>query len=310
MASHEHVPVMLEEVTSYLEPHPGGRFIDATLGGTGHAKRILEMTGPEGRLLGIDADRQAIDSARVSLQAFAGRVTLVHSYFDGIGRIAASENFGAANGILFDLGMSSSQLDEPTRGFSFQQSGPLDMRMSSDSPKTAAEIIALSTQGELTRVFKEYGEERYASRISRRIVSERARQAIETTDQLASLIVRTIPWRRGGIHPATRVFQALRIAVNDELARLSLALPQSLSLLQRGGRLVVISFHSLEDRIVKQFMQTAARGCICPPDIPQCVCGKEPTLRILTGKPVRPTPFEMKSNPRSRSAKLRAAEAT
>ena len=307
MASHDHIPVLLEEAVSFLAPKPGDDFIDATLGRAGHAGRILELCAPNGRLLGIDADQLALDSARVSLRAFAGRVALIHTYFDHIGEAAHENGFDQVDGILFDLGVSSPQLEDPSRGFSFSHDGPLDMRLG-PGDITAADILATSSQAELSRIFREYGEERYANRVARRVVIQRERESIATTRQLAELVVRAIPGARTSIHPATRVFQALRIAVNHELDRLQSALEQSVGLLQRGGRLVVISFHSLEDRIVKRFFRAEARGCVCPPGDP-CVCGRLPRLRILTPKPISPSEQETKLNPRSRSAKLRAAEA-
>ena len=308
MASHDHIPVLLDEVMTWLAPRPGSDFIDATVGRAGHAERILELTAPGGRLLAIDADRKAIDSARASLQAFAGRVFLAESYFDAMKVVAAKYQFAEVAGILFDLGVSSPQLSDPDRGFSFQAAGPLDMRMGSSGP-TAAEIVNEADMAELARIFREYGEERYARRIARRVVTERASRPITTTDRLAAVVSRAIPGERSAIHPATRVFQALRIAVNAELDRLESALDDSLTLLARGGRLVVISFHSLEDRIVKQFMRREARDCICGPEVPVCACGHEPRLRVLTRKPVTASSAEVAANPRSRSAKLRVAEA-
>jgi 16S rRNA (cytosine1402-N4)-methyltransferase len=307
MASHDHIPVLLEEAVTWLAPRPGSDVIDCTVGRTGHARRILEATSPDGRLLGIDADETAIHSARVSLKPFAGRVSLVESYFDRLAEIASEAGFSSVDGVLFDLGVSSPQIDDPTRGFSFNTDGPLNMRMG-NLPVSAAGLVATADQAELARIFREYGEERYANRIARRIVSERGQTPITTTKQLANLVSHTIPGTRGPIHPATRVFQALRIAVNSELERLDRALEQSIPLLKSGGRLVIISFHSLEDRIAKRFLRREQRGCICPSDVPACVCGRVPRVRILTSKPVVPTATEIESNPRSRSAKLRAAE--
>lgn len=309
MTSHEHDPVLVGEVLSFLNPRPNTNFVDATVGMAGHATAILNLTAPNGRLLGIDADRQAIDSARVSLLAFAGRVTLVRGYFDSIGATARSHGFEAVDGALFDLGVSSPQIDVPERGFSFQSSGPLDMRMDEEAGRTAAEILASEDEKSLARIFSDYGEERYALRIARRIVEQRAHGPITTTDQLAGLVARTVPTREARINPATRIFQALRIAVNDELSRLRSALASTVSLLGHGGRLVVISFHSLEDRIVKQFMRDESRDCICQPETPTCACGHQASLRVLTKKPVRASEAETRRNPRSRSAKLRAAEA-
>lgn len=309
MSSRDHVPVLLQESMYYLNPHPEEDFIDATVGQGGHAGRVLELSSPNGRLLGLDADKQAVDSARVRLRPFAGRVALVSTYFDRLAVTAQESGFDQVAGVLFDLGVSSTQLADPTRGLSFQSQGLLDMRLGTSAGRTAADLLATASREELARIFREFGEERYAGRIARRIVADRAVQPILRTDQLASLVGRTVPRQASGIHPATRVFQALRIAVNDELRRLRESLPQARSVLGAGGRLVVISFHSLEDRIVKQFFQLEAKGCVCPPGLPKCICGRTPTLTILTRKPIQPSDAEIVANPRSRSAKLRAAQA-
>jgi 16S rRNA (cytosine1402-N4)-methyltransferase len=236
-------------------------------------------------------------------------VVLAQAYFDELARIAPSTGFEQVDGVLFDLGVSSPQLDTPERGFSFQHDAPLDMRLGPAAERTAADLVNSLPAEELQRIFQEYGEERYSRRVAQRIVAERARTPIQTTLQLAEIVRRATPHsHRDRIHPATRVFQALRIAVNDELGRLTRALPQALQILRTGGRLAVISFHSLEDRIAKQFMRQEARGCICPPHYPTCVCGHQPRLRILTPRPVSASPDEVASNPRARSAKLRVAE--
>lgn len=307
-----HTPVLLPETLTALQPRSGGRFVDATLGGGGHAEKVLELSSPDGLVLGIDADPAALEAARRRLSRFGNRVALAQSYFDHLADVAGQHGFTGVDGVMFDLGVSSPQLDTPGRGFSFQRDAPLDMRMGPAAEWTAADLVNTLSAAELQRIFQEYGEERYARRIAQRIVWQRRQTPIRTTTQLVDAVISAIPAsagsRRGGIHPATRVFQALRIAVNDELGRLGRALPQAVDLLQAGGRLVVISFHSLEDRIVKQFMRQEARGCICPPELPACVCGHEATLRPLTTRPVVAGTAEVLSNPRARSARLRAAE--
>jgi 16S rRNA (cytosine1402-N4)-methyltransferase len=312
MYHYDHIPVLLEATLSLLAPQPGGVYIDATIGGGGHAERILEMSTPDGRLLGIDADPLALQAARERLSPFGQRVVLVNAYFDRLASIVTDTGFKPADGVLFDLGVSSAQLATADRGFSFQLEGPLDMRMGPEALHSAADIVNTAREEELTRIFREYGEERFARRIARHIVASRQRQPIRTTTDLVHIIMAAVPARSAGssprIHPATRVFQALRIAVNDELGRLQRALPQALDVLRVGGHLVVISFHSLEDRIVKRFFQAEASGCICPPQVPACVCGRAPTVKLLTRKPIQPDSNEITRNPRARSAKLRAAE--
>jgi 16S rRNA (cytosine1402-N4)-methyltransferase len=304
-----HRPVLVSETIQALQPESGGRFIDATVGGGGHAEKLLESTAPDGLLLGIDADPSAILAARHRLQRFEGRVTLVEAFFDALEPLAIENGFQASHGLVFDLGVSSPQLDLPERGFSFQTEAPLDMRFGPSVPETAADLVNSRSMSELEQIFKEYGEERYARRVARRIVDERRHGPIDTTSRLADIVTGAKPFSRGEkIHPATRVFQGLRIAVNDELNRLRRALPQALEVLQVGGRLAVISFHSLEDRIVKQFMRQEARGCICPPTAPICTCGRKPTLRIITRRPITASVEEVRANPRARSAKLRTAE--
>jgi 16S rRNA (cytosine1402-N4)-methyltransferase len=260
-------------------------------------------------LLGIDADPAAIAAAAERLAPFGSRVRLEQVYFDQIGRVAPAAGFGAVDGILFDLGVSSPQLDEVERGFSFQNDAPLDMRFGPGAETTAMELVNTLPASELTRIFGEYGEERFSGRIARHIVEARLTRPIRTTGELAAIVVRAKPGgRRERIHPATRVFQALRIAVNDELGRLRRALPQALDLLVAGGRLAVISFHSLEDRAVKEFMRDEARDCVCPPHVPACQCGHSARLRPVTRRPMVATPEEIATNPRARSARLRVAE--
>ncbi|NLE76842.1 MAG: 16S rRNA (cytosine(1402)-N(4))-methyltransferase RsmH [Chloroflexi bacterium] len=299
-----HLSVLWREALEHLAVRPGGRYIDATVGAGGLAAGILAAAQPEGRLLALDADEEAICLSRARLQPWAGQVALAHSNFRRLAEVAKAHRFGEADGIVLDLGLSSMQLDTPRRGFSFQSEGPLDMRFDPRQGPSAADLVNQASEAELADILWQYGEERASRRIARAIVQERP---ILQTRQLADLVARVLP-RQGKIHPATRTFQALRIATNDELAALVDVLPQAVALLTPGGRLVVISFHSLEDRIVKRFFQQEARGCLCPPELPVCQCQHKATLRILTAKPVRPSAEEARANPRSRSARLRAAE--
>jgi len=304
-----HTPVLLTATIEALQPRSGGRYVDATLGAGGHAEKVLELSTPDGLLLGLDADPSALRAASDRLARFADRLTVAEAYFDSVREVARHTGFESVQGILFDLGVSSPQLDVPERGFSFQHDGPLDMRLGPSAGQTGADLVNRLPVEELQRIFQEYGEERFARRIALRVVRERERAPIETTGQLAVIVTaakRAAHSER--IHPATRVFQALRIAVNDELGRLRRALPQAVDLLAAGGRLAVISFHSLEDRIAKQFIAQEARGCICPPNLPACVCGRQPTLRPVTRRPLTAGPDEIAANPRARSAKLRVAE--
>ncbi len=300
-----HTSVLLDEALEFLAVQPGGRYIDCTLGAGGHALAIMRETEPGGLLLGIDADPHAVEFARVSLEEYTESVQLVTGNFRDLKVIAARLNFIPVHGVLFDLGLSSMQLAEEGRGFSFQTEAPLDMRFSDTQTLTAADIVNGYREDDLANVIWEFGEERHSRRIARAIVKTRP---LSTTTQLADVIRRAMPDGRSRIHPATRTFQALRIAVNDELAALASALGQACDLLGAGGRLVVISFHSLEDRIVKQYLQREARDCICPPEQPTCTCGHKASLKILTKRPVSPGADETKRNPRSRSARLRAAE--
>ena len=273
----------------------------------GHAAAILGASAPNGRLLGIDLDAEALAIAREQLGGYKQRLTLVHGNFAHLDRLLEVYSISDIDGILFDLGVSSLQFDTSDRGFSFTRSGPLDMRMNPDQSFSAAEVVNQSSVEELADIFARFGEERWAQRIARKTVQSRKIRPITTTLQLAEIVRRTIPQKSGRsrVHPATRVFQALRIYVNDELENLQSGLDCAVSALKPGGRICVISFHSLEDRIVKQRFRTRSRGCICPPQTPICVCDHKPSLQILTKRPIIPHPEEIRRNPRSRSAKLR-----
>lgn len=305
----EHVPVLYQETISLLAPRPGGRYIDATVNGGGHAEGILERSSPDGRLLGIDADPEAVVAAQRRLERFGDRVVLVNENFANLEQVALGLGFVPVQGVLFDLGLSSIQLAAAHRGFSFAVVGPLDMRFSPAERLTAADIVRTYSEEQLTKLIREYGEEPRARAVARAIVAERQRAPIVTTARLAEIIASVVPRRRGGIHPATRTFQALRIAVNRELEMLVAGLRQALEVLAPGGRLAVIGFHSLEDRIVKRFFAEESRACICPPGLPACVCQHKPRLEILTKKPIVPSAEEIDRNPRSRSARLRVAQA-
>ncbi len=305
-----HRPVLLRETLELLQVRPGGRYIDATFGGGGHTRAILDASKPDGTVLALDADQKAVLRARELAERHPGRVTVRHANFAEIARVARETGFEPVDGVLMDLGLSSFQLASPERGFSFRSTGPLDMRFNQlATGPTAADIVNTYTERDLAQILFTYGEESKARRIARAIVAAREAGRIETAAQLVSIVERAVGGRRGQpIHPATRTFQALRIAVNRELDVLRDALSGALGLLAPGGRIVVISFHSLEDRIVKTFFRSEARGCICPPETPVCICGHQPALRILTPKPIRPSEEEQALNPRSRSALLRAAE--
>jgi 16S rRNA (cytosine1402-N4)-methyltransferase len=307
-----HLPVLAEEVLSMLSPAPGSLQIDATLGGGGHTERILEAASPDGRLLGLDADAAAIRRVRARLEPrFGDRLVLRQANFRELNDVAPAAGFGAVDGCLFDLGLSSYQLADAERGFGIRTGGPLDMRFDPSRGVSAAELLATLKEAELVALFRTYGEEPFAGRIARAIVTARRSEPIVTAESLAALIERSAPSRAPGrrrIHPATRVFQALRIAVNAELDALEAGLRAAVDLLRPGGRLVVISYHSLEDRIVKRFIQGERRGCTCPPELPACVCGRQPRLRLVTRPSMTPSRDEIAANPRARSARLRAAE--
>ncbi len=301
---------MADEVIRFLAPKPGCIYVDGTLGGAGHAVRILEASSPDGKLIGFDRDAAALRAARERLLPFGDRVRLVHGNFSGLAETLGGFGVERIDGILLDLGVSSHQLDSAERGFSFQKDAPLDMRMDSSSGATAAELVNTLSAQELERIIRDFGEERWARRIAAFIVNARAEAPIETTLQLVDIIKGAIPrgaWEER-LHPATRTFQALRIAVNDELASLEKGLDLGIRMLNPGGRGVIISFHSLEDRIVKNSFRRLAQGCTCPKGLPYCVCGNTPLLRILTGRPVKAGDAEVETNPRARSARLRAAE--
>lgn len=303
----QHIPVLLDEVLSYLDPQPDENFIDCTLGGGGHAKEILIKTSPSGKLLGIDLDQQAIKAAGENLNEYKKRVILINDNYKNLQQITYDAGFNQIDGILLDLGLSSFEMQDEQRGFSFRGSQFLDMRFGGDG-KTAADILNAYPEKQLAKIFKEYGEERHAGLIAREIATERKKNKIANTDQLVAIIekvYRNKP-KPKNINVATKVFQALRIEVNDELNNLKKVLPVALDLLSKNGRLAVISFHSLEDRIVKQFFKQEAKDCLCPPEIPVCNCGHHKRLKILTKKAVMPGQAEIKANPRSRSAKLRA----
>ena len=307
-----HIPVLADEVMSMLAPAPGSLQIDATLGGGGHTERILEATDPDGRLLGLDADGAAIARVDDRLRPrFGDRLVLRQANFRQLTTIAREAGFDHVDGALFDLGLSSDQLADTDRGFGFRAGGPLDMRFDTTRGVPASELLASLDVNEMTALFRRYGEEPKAGRIARAIVDARRTAPIATAEELAALIERVLPpnpRQPRRTHPATRVFQALRIAVNEELDALEAGLAAALDLLRPGGRLVVLSYHSLEDRIVKRFLAAERRGCVCPPEIPVCVCGRNPRLRLLTRPSLTPTAEEIAANPRARSARMRAAE--
>ena len=300
-----HKPVLLTESVEGLAVQKGGRYVDCTLGGGGHSLAILEQSSPGGQLIGIDADPEAIKKAAETLVSYKTSVLLVNDNFSNIDTICQKNNFIPVHGVLFDLGLSTYQLDEDVRGFSFQREAALDMRFDPTQETTADDIVNTATETELSIILEEYGEEPLHKKIARYIVNNRP---INTTLELASLVEQAAGGRHGRIHPATRTFQALRIAVNRELENLEIALGKASDVLGLGGRLVVISYHSLEDRIVKHFMQKEATDCICPPSLPVCMCGHRASLKLINKKVIVPTEQEIRNNPRSRSAKLRVAE--
>ena len=304
-----HRPVLLEEILGLLACRPGGLWVDGTLGGGGHAEAILRATAPDGLLLGCDRDTEALEAARRRLASFGERAILRHADHRGLPAILDLLDAGPPDGIVLDLGVSSLQLDDPHRGFSFMQDGPLDMRMDRTQATTAAGLVNGLPAREIAAILSRYGEEPAARRIATLIERERRREPITTTARLAEIVARATARRRGArIHPATRSFQALRIAVNGEIDGLATALDGLAERLRPGGRIAVIAFHSLEDRVVKQTLRTLAHRCICPRDLPRCACGRPDLVRLLTRRPVRPGAAELRDNPRSRRARLRAAE--
>lgn len=304
-----HKSVLLDECVEALCIRPDGVYLDGTLGGAGHSYEIARRL-TTGRLIGVDRDRVALDAAAVRLAPFADRVTMVHSNFSALETILDELGLSGVDGMLFDLGVSSPQLDDASRGFSYMTDAPLDMRMNRDDTLTADAVVNGWPQDELRRILYDYGEERYAPQIAAAIVRRRQSVPIHTTLELVDVIRGAMPAQalREKQHPAKRSFQAIRIAVNDELGSVSRLMRVAFDRLNPGGRIAVITFHSLEDRIVKSEMQAAARGCTCPPEFPVCVCGKKPIIRILTRKPIVAGAGELEENPRARSAKLRVAE--
>ncbi len=301
-----HIPVLFHAVLEGLQVRAGGRYIDATVGGGGHAAGILAASSPGGRLLGLDRDPSALRMAQTRLASYGDRAVLVHSPFSRLKAAARGQDGLLVDGVLFDLGLSSFQLAESARGFSFAADGPLDMRFDpTDDGPTAAELVDDLSLEDLTALLYRFGEEREARRIARAIVAARP---IGSARDLPAVVTGAVSRRRRRLHPATRTFQALRIAVNEELDLLAEALPQAVELLAPEGRLAVISFHSLEDRLVKRFVRQESRDCICPPELPICTCDHRATLKIVTRRPTRPSPEEVGANPRARSARLRVAE--
>ena len=308
-AEFEHLSVMPEEVLRWLQPHENGIYLDGTTGGGGHSRLILEFA-PGCRLVGLDRDPAALQKAAEVLSPFGDRVSLQHATFDQADSVLQQLGIDRLDGMLLDLGVSSHQLDTPERGFSFRHDAPLDMRMNPQVGETAADIVNQADEAELLRIFFEYGEERFSRRIVRKIIAQRSEEPITRTAQLAQLVRSAVPGgnKPSRIHPATRVFQALRIQVNAELEQVKNGVAAGIDLLKPGGRLVVISFHSLEDRIVKRLFRERAAGCICPPRLPVCLCNKQPEVKLLTRKGIRASDAEIEVNNRSRSAILRAVE--
>ncbi len=306
----EHKPVLLDEVIRYLRCTPGKFFVDGTVGGGGHARAILEKTAPDGRLIGIDWDEKALVKARSNLQSYEERLVLVQENFALIGSVLTRLHIQAVDGILLDLGLSSFQVDEAARGFSFNLAGPLDMRMDTREKNTAAHLVNTLSEDKLAAIIRNFGEERWHRRIARHIVRARDEEAIETTDRLARVVYSAIPAgkRSRQRHPATRTFQALRLAVNRELDHLQTFLQGALDWLKPGGRLAIVSFHSLEDRLVKQAFANWARSCRCPARSPICQCEGRPLVRLVNKKPVVPGKSEIQANPRARSGRLRVVE--
>jgi 16S rRNA (cytosine1402-N4)-methyltransferase len=296
-----HIPVLLKEVIEAIKVVPGGQYIDCTLGGGGHSAAILEQGG---QVLGIDIDPQAIELARERLHPYGKNAILINESYENLEEICTRTGFHSTRGVLFDLGMSSLQLDDTKRGFSFQHEAPLNMCYNPSQEITAATIVNTFTQKEIADIIKRYGEDRRGNEIARSIVAKRP---LNTTLELAATVARAVG-TRGRIHPATKTFQALRIAVNRELERFKIALKQALNVLEVGGRIVVISYHSLEDRLVKDFFRMESQSCLCPPRTPVCICSHHATLKLITKRVVTPTHTEVLANPRSRSAKMRAAE--
>ena len=300
-----HTPVLYQQVLSALRPSAGSRYVDGTLGAGGHAFGILEISSPDGLLLGLDRDPEALVQAGSRLRVFGPRALLRQGSFGDLTSVAEQAGWSNVQGVLLDLGMSSMQLEDPSRGFSFQRDGPLDMRFDRSQSLSAADLVNQTSERELADILVRFGEEPRARRIARAIVAVRP---LESTAELAKAVAGALRGRRPRIHPATRTFQALRIAVNDELTVLEAGLEQAVDLLRPGGRVVVVAFHSLEDRIVKGYFRRESQDCICPPEQPVCTCGHQARLKILTRRPTQPTEQEVLGNSRARSAKMRVAE--
>ncbi len=297
-----HLSVLYKETLEAIAPQPGGRYVDGTLGAGGHAWGLLEGSHPDGQLLGLDVDPAALALATQRLAPFGERAHIRQGSYADLAQHLAALGWGAVDGILLDLGASSMQFDQAERGFSFQKEGPLDMRFNPAAGRSAADLVNTLPEGELADLLYEYGEERQSRRVAKAIVAARP---LHTSTELAAVVAKALGGKRTGVHPATRSFQALRIAVNSELDAVAQVLPQAVAALKPGGRLAVISFHSLEDRLVKQYFRQESRDCICPPGQPVCTCGHTAGLRELTRKPVQPGEQEIQANPRSRSARLR-----
>lgn len=308
--SYYHKPVLLNEVLDILSPKPGGIYVDATLGGGGHFENVIEYAKGKGTFIGIDQDEDSIENAKTKFSKVKADIKLIHDNFYNIKKIMESLNIDGIDGILFDLGVSSFQLDNKARGFSYMGDAPLDMRMDRTSGKTAYDVVNFMSRDELKKIIKEYGEELWAGRIANFICNRRKDKKIKTTGELVDIIKAAIPARsrRKGGHPAKRTFQAIRIYVNNELDILDSSIKNAVNLLNPGGKICVITFHSLEDRIIKNVFKELSTDCICSKELPICVCNHKKTVELITRKPIQPTTTEIGVNPRSRSAKLRAAE--
>ena len=310
MLEFAHIPVLYREIMEIMAPKAGETFVDCTLGGGGHSKGFLERTSPNGRLIGIDQDLEALEAAKKNLAQFGERVRYIHSNYENLSEILVKEAPEGVDGILFDIGVSSHQLDDAERGFSYMHDAPLDMRMDQTKDFSAYEVVNRYSEDELYRIIRDYGEENWAKRIAQFIVEKRKIKAIETTGELVDIIKAAIPKkaRMDGSHPAKRTFQAIRIEVNGELEVLEKTIEQAVKNLKKGGRLGIITFHSLEDRIVKEKFKYLAAKCICPPEMPICCCNKVAEVKILTKKPITAQNDELMSNLRAKSAKFRAVE--
>ena len=305
-----HVPVLLEAVIGLLGCHAGGIYVDGTVGGGGYAEAILQASAPDGVLIALDSDAEAISRVRTRLSSYQNRLYLAQANFADLPHILGKLGLGPVDGIVVDLGVSTFQLTDPSRGFSFMHDGPLDMRMDLSLPQTAADLVNSLPERDLARLIHHLGEERWASRIARAVISRRHIKPLMTTLELSQEIEKVVPRTKDSlrIHPATRTFQALRLAVNHELESLEQFLSPVLGLMEAGGRLCTVAFHSLEDRIIKNTFREWSKSCTCPKDFPQCQCNGQPKVRLLTRRPLRPSPSEIEENPSSRSARLRAVE--